>query len=87
MYVLPGGEKLDISSDDMSEVQPGVKKTELKKSSFGKMSSGKRNSRPVLNKFVGMIDSQMRIILNNYFQKSSKHRGDRTLDKTCLNLS
>ena len=24
MYVLPGGEKLDISSDDMSEVQPGI---------------------------------------------------------------
>ena len=54
MYVLPGGEKLDISNDDMSEVQPGAKKTELKKA-FGKMSSGKRNSRPVLNKFVGMI--------------------------------
>ena len=54
MYVLPGGEKLDISSDDMSEVQPGAKKTELKKA-FGKMSSGKKNSRPVLNKFVGMI--------------------------------
>ena len=54
MYVLPGGEKLDISSDDMSEVQPGAKKTELKRA-FGKMSSGKRNSRPVLNKFVGMI--------------------------------
>ena len=54
MYVLPGGEKLDISNDDMSEIQPGAKKTELKKA-FGKMSSGKRNSRPVLNKFVGMI--------------------------------
>ena len=54
MYVLPGGEKLDISNDDMSEVQPGAKKTELKRA-FGKMSSGKRNSRPVLNKFVGMI--------------------------------
>ena len=54
MYVLPGGEKLDISNDDMSEVQPGAKKTELKKA-FGKMSSGKKNSRPVLNKFVGMI--------------------------------
>ena len=44
----------DISSDEMSEVQPGAKKTELKRA-FGKMSSGKRNSRPVLNKFVGMI--------------------------------
>ena len=54
MYVLPGGQKLDISNDDMSEVQPGAKKTELKKA-FGKMSSGKKNSRPVLNKFVGMI--------------------------------
>ena len=54
MYVLPGGEKLDISNDDMSEIQPGAKKTELKKA-FGKMSSGKKNSRPVLNKFVGMI--------------------------------
>ena len=54
MYVLPGGQKLDISNDDMSEVQPGAKKTELKKA-FGKMSSGKKNSRPVLNKFVEMI--------------------------------
>ena len=32
-------EKLDISSDDMSDVQVGAKKTELKKA-FGKMSSG-----------------------------------------------
>ena len=54
MYVLPGGEKLDVSNDDMSEIKPGAKKTELKRA-FGKMSSGKRNSRPVLNKFVGMI--------------------------------
>ena len=54
MYVLPGGQKLDVSNDDMSEVKPGAKKTELKKA-FGKMSSGKKNSRPVLNKFVGMI--------------------------------
>ena len=54
MYVLPGGEKLNISNDDLSEVQPGAKKTELKRA-FGKMSSGKKNSRPVLNKFVGMI--------------------------------
>ena len=54
MYVLPGGQKLDVSNDDMSEVKPGAKKTELKKA-FGKMSSGKKNSRPVLNKFVEMI--------------------------------
>jgi len=55
LNVLVGGQTgLDISNDDMSEVQPGAKKTELKKA-FGKMSSGKRNSRPVLNKFVGMI--------------------------------
>ena len=54
MYVLPGGEKLDVSNDDMSEIKPGAKKTELKRA-FGKMSSGKKNSRPVLNKFVGMI--------------------------------
>ena len=54
MYVLPGGQKLDVSNNDMSEVKPGAKKTELKRA-FGKMSSGKRNSRPVLNKFVGMI--------------------------------
>ena len=52
MYVLPGGEKLDISNDDMSEIQPGAKKTELKKA-FGKMSSGKRNSRPALASLWG----------------------------------
>ena len=54
MYVLPGGQKLDVSNDDMSEVQPGAKKSELKKA-FSKMSSGRKNSRPVLNKFIGMI--------------------------------
>jgi hypothetical protein len=55
MYVLPGGNKLDISNDDMSEIQPGTaKKADLKKA-FGKMSSGKKNSRPLLNKFIGMI--------------------------------
>ena len=55
MYVLPGGQKLDVSNDDMSEVQPGAKKSELKKA-FSKMSSGRKNSSPVLNKFIGMID-------------------------------
>ena len=54
MYVLPGGQKLDVSNDDMSEVQPGAKKSELKKA-FSKMSSGRKNSGPVLNKFIGMI--------------------------------
>ena len=55
MYVLPGGKKLDVSDDDMSDIQPGLaKKSELKKA-FGKMSSGKKNSRPLLNKFIGMI--------------------------------
>jgi len=54
MYVLPGGKKLDISDDDMSDIQPGAKKSELKKA-FGKMSSGRKNSRPLLNKFIGMI--------------------------------
>ena len=55
MYVLPGGNKLDISNDDMSEIQPGTaKKADLKKA-FGKMSSGRKNSRPLLNKFIGMI--------------------------------
>ena len=55
MYVLPGGKKLDISDDDMSDIQPGTaKKAELKKA-FGKMSSGRKNSRPLLNKFIGMI--------------------------------
>ena len=54
MYVLPGGQKLDVSNDDMSEEQPGAKKSELKKA-FSKMSSGRKNSRPVLNKFIGMI--------------------------------
>ena len=54
MYVLPGGKKLDISEDNMSDIQPGAKKSELKKA-FGKMSSGRKNSRPLLNKFIGMI--------------------------------
>ena len=55
MYVLPGGEKLNVSNDDMSEITPGeFKKADLKKA-FGKMSSGRKNSRPLLNKFIGMI--------------------------------
>jgi Tfp pilus assembly protein PilZ len=55
MYVLPGGEKLDISDDDMSEIVPGVaKKSDLKRA-FSKMTSGRKNSRPLLNKFIGMI--------------------------------
>jgi len=55
LYVLPGGEKLNVSNDDMSEITPGeFKKSDLKKA-FGKMSSGRKNSRPLLNKFIGMI--------------------------------
>ena len=55
LYVLPGGERLDVSNDDMSEIKPGeFKKSDLKKA-FGKMSSGRKNSRPLLNKFIGMI--------------------------------
>ena len=55
MYVLPGGSKLDVSDDNMSEITPGTaKKGELKKA-FSKMSSGRKNSRPLLNKFIGMI--------------------------------
>jgi hypothetical protein len=55
MYVLPGGERLNVSDDDMSEIKPGeFKKSDLKKA-FGKMSSGRKNSRPLLNKFIGMI--------------------------------
>ena len=55
LYVLPGGQKLDISNDDMSQIVPGeFKKSDLKKA-FGKMSSGRKNSRPLLNKFIGMI--------------------------------
>ena len=55
MYVLPGGERLNVSNDDMSEIKPGeFKKSDLKKA-FGKMSSGRKNSRPLLNKFIGMI--------------------------------
>ena len=54
LYVLPGGEKLNTSTDDMSEVQPGAKKAELKKA-FKKMSTGRKMNRPLLNKFIGMI--------------------------------
>ena len=36
LYVLPGGQKLDVSNDDMSEITPGeFKKSDLKKA-FGK---------------------------------------------------
>ena len=46
---------LDVSDDDMSDITPGTaKKSDLKKA-FGKMSSGRKNSRPMLNKFIGMI--------------------------------
>ena len=41
-------------SEDLSDVQVGAKKSELKKA-FGKMSSGRKNQRPLLNKFIGMI--------------------------------
>ena len=54
-YVQPGGAKLDVSKDDMSEITPGpAKKGELKKA-FTKMSAGRKNSRPLLNKFIRMI--------------------------------
>ena len=55
MYVLPGGEKLDTSTEDLSDIAPGTMgKMQLKKA-FGKMSSGRKNQRPLLNKFIGMI--------------------------------
>ena len=55
LYVLPGGQRLDVSNDNMSDITPGTaKKSDLKKA-FGKMSSGRKNSRPLLNKFIGMI--------------------------------
>ena len=55
MYVLPGGSKLDVSDDNMSEITPGTAKTGELKRAFSKMSSGRKNSRPLLNKFIGMI--------------------------------
>ena len=55
MYVLPGGSKLDVSDDNMSEITPGTAKTGELKKAFSKMSSGRKNSRPLLNKFIGMI--------------------------------
>ena len=55
MYVLPGGKKLDVSDDNMSEITPGTAKTGELKKAFSKMSSGRKNSRPLLNKFIGMI--------------------------------
>jgi len=55
MYVLPGGKKLDVSDDNMSEITPGTAKTGELKKAFAKMSSGRKNSRPLLNKFIGMI--------------------------------
>ena len=54
LYVLPGGVKLDTSTEDLSDVQVGAKKGELKRA-FGKMTSGRKNQRPLLNKFIGMI--------------------------------
>jgi len=55
MYVLPGGKRLDVSDDNMSEITPGTAKTGELKKAFSKMSSGRKNSRPLLNKFIGMI--------------------------------
>ena len=55
MYVLPGGNRLDVSDDNMSEITPGTAKTGELKKAFSKMSSGRKNSRPLLNKFIGMI--------------------------------
>tara|TARA_Y100001937_G_scaffold74406_1_gene101257 strand:- start:577 stop:1896 length:1320 start_codon:yes stop_codon:yes gene_type:complete len=55
MYVLPGGQRLEITNDNMSEVVAGeATKGELKKA-FGKMTSGRKNSRPLLSQFIGMI--------------------------------
>ena len=54
MYVLPGGVKLDTSTEDLSDVQVGAKKGELKRA-FGKMTSGRKTQRPLLNKFIGII--------------------------------
>ena len=54
LYLLPGGERLDVSNDDLSEIQPGAAKKDLKKA-FGKMTSGRKNSRPLLSQFIGMI--------------------------------
>ena len=39
---------------EFQKLQVGAKKSELKKA-FGKMSSGRKNQRPLLNKFIGMI--------------------------------
>ncbi len=54
MYVLPGGMRLDTFTEDMSDVEVGAKKAQLKRA-FSKMTSGRKNSRPLLNKFIGMI--------------------------------
>ena len=54
LYILPGGEKLDTENTNLEEILPGATKGELKKA-FGQMTSGRKNNRPVLNKFIGMI--------------------------------
>ena len=56
MYVLPGGARLDTNQDEneLTEIKPGATKGQLKKA-FGKMTSGRKNNRPVLNNFIGMI--------------------------------
>ena len=55
MYILPGGQKLDTNQDtNLEEILPGATKGQLKKA-FGQMTSGRKNNRPVLNKFIGMI--------------------------------
>ena len=55
MYVLPGGEKLNTSTEDLSDIAPGTMGKMQLKRAFGKMSSGRKNQRPLLNKFIGMI--------------------------------
>ena len=54
LYILPGGEKLDTENTNLEEILPGATKGQLKKV-FGQMTSGRKNNRPVLNKFIGMI--------------------------------
>ena len=54
-YVLPGAGQLEVENFELSDELVGASKAKLK-SAFGKSASGRVSSRPLLNKFISMVD-------------------------------
>ena len=53
LYLLPGLGGVSTDTDEL-DVEVGASKAQLKRA-FGKMTSGKLTSRPVLNNFIKMV--------------------------------